>query len=105
MCFTLFKGSPAGFTLLKGFYMGIWTSRNLSNIPCRGLHSHLVPLIPYSAIAKTTLVQKPLFFTYLEMYGHFKTEIKTITTHYFKKTYTNFIIPWAIGTFLFNSTY
>ena len=47
--------------------MGIRTGRNFKNMaPFYEFHTHSVPLIPYSAIAKTILDQSP-FFTVLEL--------------------------------------
>ena len=42
--------------------------RTLYNIPVHDFHFHLVPLIPYSAIAKTILVRSLIFhiFTRVE---------------------------------------
>ena len=63
------KGSHWGLYIAGGFTGKILT------IHGHEFHFHLVPLIPYSAIAKTILVRSPIFYLYVCEKSTFKTSI------------------------------
>ena len=58
--------------------------RNLQNIPFHGFHSHLVPLIPYSAITKTALVRIRIFHIFT-LVSHTLKHIFTLVSHTLKQ--------------------